>query len=121
MYYITFNKGFSMKNIFKTILCVILGVFLMISTVACNNNKDGENPMPLDYNRPLDPTIDMNFEVKSNILVAYFSKTNTTADVANKIAEYTGADIFEIERKEPYPETYTPTTEEAKVEKSANL
>lgn len=109
-----------MKNIFKTILCVILGVFLMFSTVACNNSKDGENPMPLDYNRPLDPTIDMNFEVKSNILVAYFSKTNTTADVANKIAEYTGADIFEIERKEPYPETYTPTTEEAKVEKSAN-
>lgn len=109
-----------MKNNFKAILCVILGVVLMFSAVACNNNGGGENPAPSDYNRPSNPTIDTTFEANSNVLAAYFSKTNTTEAVANTIADYTGADLFEIERKEPYPDAYTPTTEEAEAEKEAN-
>lgn len=91
----------------------------MIGAVACNSGGE-ENPSPSDYSRPMNPVINTTFEANSNVLVAYFSKTNTTATVANTIAEYTGADLFEIERKELYPEEYTPTTEEAEAEKEAN-
>ena len=38
----------------------------------------------------------------SKTLVAYFSATGTTARVAKKLAEAIGADVFEIEPKEPY-------------------
>ena len=38
----------------------------------------------------------------NNILVAYFSATGTTKRVAEKIAELTGADIYEIVPQNPY-------------------
>jgi len=38
----------------------------------------------------------------SKALVTYFSATGTTARVAKKLAEAIGADLFEIEPKEPY-------------------
>lgn len=105
-----------MKKILKTFLCLILGVLLMLSAVACNDNG-GKNPPADDYTRPSDVNIDNSFTATSKTLVAYFSKTNTTKGVAEKIAEFTDADIFEIERKEPYPDAYSPTTEVAKTEK----
>lgn len=40
----------------------------------------------------------------SKILVAYFSNTGNTESVANKIAEVTGGDIFEIQPSDPYTE-----------------
>ncbi|MDE7084968.1 MAG: hypothetical protein K2O81_06960 [Clostridia bacterium] len=109
-----------MKNIFKTFICVVLGVLLMLTAVACNNNQGGENPLPGNYSRPSNPNINNEFTATSNTLVAYFSKTNTTKGVAETIQELTDADIFEIERKEPYPNSYTPTTEVAKEEKDNN-
>lgn len=41
-------------------------------------------------------------EPGSNILVAYFSATGHTENVANLIAEATGADVFVMEPTEPY-------------------
>ncbi len=38
----------------------------------------------------------------SDILVVYFSATGTTKGVAEKIAQLTGADLFEIVPKQPY-------------------
>lgn len=35
-------------------------------------------------------------------LVAYFSASGTTARVAKRLAEAIGADVFEIQPKEPY-------------------
>ncbi len=43
-----------------------------------------------------------NTDVASKSLVVYFSATNTTEGVAQKIADYTGADMFELTPKEPY-------------------
>ena len=39
-----------------------------------------------------------------NVLVAYFSATGNTEDVATAIAERLGADVFAIEAAEPYTE-----------------
>lgn len=36
------------------------------------------------------------------MLVAYFSQTGTTEEIAKTIAEQTGADLAEIERVKPY-------------------
>ena len=106
-----------MKKFFKTVLCVALSSILMLSAVSCNTNQGGENSSDDDYTRPSDVNIDDSFTATSKTLVVYFSKTNTTKRVAEKIQELTGADIFEIERKEPYPDSYTPTTEVAQEEK----
>ncbi len=43
-----------------------------------------------------------NTDTASKSVVVYFSATNTTEGVAQKIADYTGADLFELEPKEPY-------------------
>lgn len=48
----------------------------------------------------------------SNILIAYFSHTGNTEEVAQRIAEYTGADLAEIRRAEEYDNLY----EEAEAE-----
>ncbi|MDO4288564.1 MAG: flavodoxin [Eubacterium sp.] len=45
----------------------------------------------------------------SAVLVAYFSRTQTTEAVAQEIAAQLDADIFEIVPQEPYPEDYNET------------
>ena len=49
---------------------------------------------------------------ENNILVAYFSHTGNTEEAAQQIAEYTGADMAEIQRAEEYGDLY----EEAETE-----
>lgn len=105
---------------FLSIIATVLCFVFMLSLVACGGNTGGENPPSNDYTRPANANINESFTPTSKTLVAYFSKTNTTKNVAEKIQELTDADIFEIERKEPYPDAYTPTTEVAKDEKDAN-
>ena len=50
------------------------------------------------------------------IAVVYFSKTGNTRKVAETIRSLTGADLYEVTTKEPYPEEYGPTTEIVKEE-----
>lgn len=48
------------------------------------------------------------------VLVAYFSWGGNTKSIAQKIQAITGADIFELETKTPYPSDYDETTVVAK-------
>ena len=91
----------------KTLISVLLAVCVLFTFMltACNNDNDGENP-PVTPPEESDVDIDSDFSATSNILVVYFSKTNTTESVALKIQKLTNADIFEVERKEPYPEAF---------------
>lgn len=43
----------------------------------------------------------------SSILVVYFSHTNTTQAIAQRIAELTEGTLFRIETVNPYPTNYT--------------
>lgn len=101
----------------KRFLKLILGLTLMSSFSSCSNNSSS-NASSVNIS---EINIDNDFEVNSNILVAYFSKTNTTETIAKYVQEETDADIFKIERKEDYPEQYTPTTEIARDEKNNNV
>lgn len=53
------------------------------------------------------------------VLVAYFSRTNTTERIANLIHGQMGGDLFEIQPADPYPSSYSATTERAEREISA--
>ena len=55
----------------------------IVENAKANSNEEGEMPT-------------------NEILVAYFSATGTTKKVAEKIAEFTGGDIYEIVPKNPY-------------------
>lgn len=65
-------------------------VVLMLFFFACSASSESE-PSALDGG-----------ENKSNILVAYYSATGTTKAVAEKIASYLGADLFEVVPDEEY-------------------
>lgn len=72
--------------------------FLFMGTVAAADNG-GKTPMNT-----------------KKIAVVYFSKTGNTRAVAENIRSLTGADLFEVTTKEPYPDAYGPTTEIVKEE-----
>ena len=59
-------------------------------------------------------------ESDAHILIAYFSRTGNTQEVAKEIQELTEGDMFEIETVDPYPDDYTETTEIAQEELNEN-
>ena len=61
-----------------------------------------------------------NVEASSKILVTYFSHSGTTQQVAEEIANLTGADLFRIVEKNPYPSIYRECTELASREVAEN-
>ncbi len=96
----------------------ILSLLCLFSLGSCTRKEPAHSPVtPPSEN---EVTFAEDFTVTSSVLVVYFSKTHTTENVALSIRELTDADLFQIERKEPYPEAYTPTTEVAQEEKNSN-
>ena len=55
------------------------------------------------------------------ILVAYFSHSGNTRDVANQIHKTVGGDLFEIQSVNPYPKDYDAVVEQAKKELHADV
>lgn len=60
-------------------------------------------------------------EQSGNTLVAYFSWSGNTREMAEYIAKQTDGDIFEIIPKTPYPENYTKCTEVALAERDGDM
>lgn len=59
-------------------------------------------------------------EDEQNVLVAYFSRTGTTEEIAKLIREQAGGTLFEIAAADPYPSDYTATTVRAQRELDEN-
>ena len=55
------------------------------------------------------------------ILIAYFSWTGKTKQMAENIAKHTGGTLFRIETVKTYPSEYTPHTEVAKSERDNGI
>jgi len=53
----------------------------------------------------------------SKILVTYFTRSGNTRVIAGTIHRALGADLFEIQPAQPYPEDYEETVERARVER----
>lgn len=58
---------------------------------------------------------------KSKSLVVYYSLTETTARLAERIASETGADLFRLETKNPYSKNMTTVDKESKDDKKNNV
>ena len=56
----------------------------------------------------------------SNILVAYFSWSGNTEEMATYIQEQTGGDLYEIQPVTPYPEDYNECGDVALEERDNN-
>ena len=101
----------------KKFVAILLTVLMFISLVACGGekesaeerisepeNEENASEITVENEQAVDEAGDesMNEEEEMKILVAYFSATNTTEGVAEKIAEGLSADIYEIVPEQPY-------------------
>lgn len=55
------------------------------------------------------------------VLVVYFSHSGNTRELANRIHEKVGGDIFEIQAEEPYPSDYEAVKDRAQKELRGNI
>jgi len=58
----------------------------------------------------------MQVEITKKILVAYFSYSGNTREIANQIHKNAGGDIFEIQSVKPYPDDYDAVVQQARQE-----
>lgn len=100
----------------KKILCALMMAVLALGITACGGAAEQSAPAPTAKTETAAPAADGG----KKILVAYFSHTGNTENVAQLIQSKTGADIFKIETATPYPSVYRETTELAKQEKTDN-
>lgn len=119
------NKAYDMKKYFIYLMTALA----LVSFNACSDDdpiQDGqemEQPGtpddPDNPDTPDEPDVPDNPDEpsgESNILIAYFTRTNNTGTVAARIAELTGGTLYHIETVVPYPEDYTECTEVAQEE-----
>ena len=68
---------------------------------------------------------DMNTQAQTasgtKVLVAYFSHSGNTREVARQISEATGGDLFEIVPATPYPTEYRAVVDQGKKEIEAGV
>lgn len=91
------------------VLCLVLAACGITPT-----DSPSAAPEAVSGDRSTSPSIEAEdtSEGSNNILIAYFSHTGNTEEVAQEIAAYTGGDLAEIRRAEEYENLY----EEAEVE-----
>ena len=100
-----------MKNRYKkgTMICALLALSWVFSLTACASSKNdekttsdtiaaGQAKMQEKEEADTEPETGSG----SKILVAYFSATNHTEDVAQKLADGLDADLYEIMPEQPY-------------------
>jgi flavodoxin len=58
---------------------------------------------------------------KGKAIVAYYTRTGNTRVIARQIRRAVGADLFEIQTAEPYPEDYEETVAQAQRERDARF
>lgn len=95
-----------MKNLFLTLL-----IMLVIYPVAYSgNNRSSVKEEQTNTGA-----------TERKILIAYFSWTGKTKQMAENIAKHTGGTLFRIETVNTYPSEYTPHTEVAKAERDNGI
>ncbi|NDO45947.1 flavodoxin [Clostridium sp. MD294] len=97
----------------KDFFTFVIVVCIMFSSIACkksnvveqqnkNENKTEYNTSQKDTQKIEQKNSPETENTKKEILVVYFSATGTTKNVAEKIANITNADIYEIVPSNPY-------------------
>lgn len=99
----------------KRILSAITSMLLTLSLTACGSAVGSDVP-------PAEPDTEPPVEEggEQNVLVAYFSWSGNTEEMAAYIAEQTGGDLLEIQPATPYPTDYDACGEVALAERDSN-
>lgn len=106
------RREFIVKSGKVLITYSVLGTGLL-SLTGCSSNEETKDASTEVTSKelPLSET--------KKILVAYFSHSGNTREIANQIHESTGGDIFEIQTVDPYPGDYDKVVEIAKQEQKS--
>ncbi|BCZ27451.1 flavodoxin [Claveliimonas bilis] len=83
----------------KTLLLLVLAVVFSIVLAACGNSSPSTESSSAAGEEPGTAETNTN---GGNILIAYFSHTGNTEEVAGQIADLTGGTLAEIQRAEEY-------------------
>jgi flavodoxin len=119
--------------VMKKILALALTLILGLSLTACSGNNSGgqagngsnPNAAAQEKTSPPDTKAEIGSQTQLNtgnkkILIAYFSRSGNTREIANQIHANVGGDMFEIKAVDSYPADYNATTEQAKRELETN-
>lgn len=101
----------------KMLMFLSSAVLILVLTVGCCLTAYGEAAVsPSATEAPETPEA----EAGSEALIAYFSWSGNTEQVAQMIAEQTGADLFKIEPATPYTDDYNALLDIARQEQADN-
>lgn len=98
----------------KKITKILLALMMVFTLTACSNDTPNTNDS--NSNSQTNETTDD----QGKVLVAYFSWSGNTKEMAEYIADQTNGDVLEITPSNPYPEDYGETGDIAKVERDEN-
>lgn len=106
----------------KKILSSLLVVLMIFTVVGCssNNQENDKSSQNNQQNNTSSSNDDTSKREESNVLIAYFSKTGNTKEIAQKIQGLTEGALIEIKPVEAYPDSYQETVTIAENEKDQN-
>lgn len=126
----------------KKIISLLTAVLLTLSFASCGQNANNDNPQsdstahseteavsslsPTEASTSSDAsesepgTENTDSASDSKVLVAYFSWSGNTQEMASYIAQQTGGDLLEIQPETPYPTDYNECGEVALAERDNN-
>lgn len=95
----------------KRMISALLAAAMALALTACGQNGAGTDA---------DEGTDNASSGGSSILIAYFSWSGNTREMASYIQEQTGGDLYEIQPVTPYPEDYNECGDVALQERDSN-
>lgn len=104
----------------KRATAILMSLALLLGLAACTTGQTPTASPTPTAPQATAPESTAPAAQSSRALIAYFSKTGNTEEVANRIQELTGAALFRIETVTPYPQDYTQTTQVAREELEEN-
>lgn len=102
-----------MKTIDLALPMTVAFLFLMGVPVPLNFAAEGSGPVTTEGKNE---EATMPRQQTKKILIAYFSNSGNTREIADQIHRKVGGDLFEIQPVKPYPHIYEVLTKQAKEE-----
>lgn len=106
----------------KKIAAILMAAILAVSFTACGQITD-TGSVPAEEGQAssmVSDTSATDVTGESTVLVAYFSWSGNTQEMAAYIAEQTGGDLLEIQPETPYPTDYSQCGDVALAERDSN-
>ncbi|MFX3617318.1 MAG: flavodoxin [Sporolactobacillus sp.] len=103
----------------KRITVLVLAFFMIFSLTACGNGSRQQGSDNGNNHSAGSSTV-KKVSPNKKILIAYFSHTGNTREIAQQIHNKVGGDLFQIKTVKPYAKDYDVTVDRAKKEQDEN-